>query len=706
MACGDCTQGAEGFRLLVEHSDGSSAGGVTNSAHRTTIICLFALPLLGGCEVARHEAPDRVSVLVVSLAGVRADHVEPYSAGGAATPALRALAEQGVLFERAYAASPLGLPSTATLLTGLNPPAHGVRDEQGQILGPDNWTLAEQYAEHGYVTAAFTATPDAEARWGLDQGFGVYEDRVAVGAWNGETLSSADVVNETISTLGQLSGPVFAYVQLADATVDDPEVEVSAGLTRYDQAIGSQDAELRRLVAWWDHAYPDSVLVVTADHGLAMGEGGEHGSGALLQDATLRVPLVLRGIGAASGRVPVGEREGDPVGLVDVAPTLLSLTNHRVPRRLEGNDLLDEGSERVYSEAVLGWSRLGLAPLYAYTDAGGRFVQGAWDAWYPAHDGSVAVQADLGPPKPERTEALAALREHMKIAVPVDARPDLADPGSVGGDLSAPPGIQDPRDAVDLYAALDQITDRMAAGQLWLAERRLSELEDRTTDAWGVTALRAQLTLARGRLDEAVAMLSDLYGRHPTEGLALRLGSALACAGRWDEAEAWFDAVLAEDPDQPDAIAGRVHVALARGDRDTAELLLTGVDDDDPALGWARAELLLADGRAADAVQEAERALEARPGSSEALAAVAQARWELGDTDMAIDLFQDAVALDRYDLSLRARLAGYLLELGRPRRAARLLAPAALMSPEGGDVQDLYEEAQEAASWRRQRPPG
>jgi len=656
--------------------------------------------------VVRHEAPDRISVLVVSLAGVRADHVEPYSAGGASTPALRALAEQGVVFERAYAPSPLGLPSAATLLTGLNPPGHGVRDEQGQLLGPDNWTLAEQLSERGYQTAAFTATADGEARWGLDQGFGIYEDRAAVGAWNGESLSSADVVNEAISTLDELSGPVFAYVQLADATIADPEGDASPGTTRYDQAISSQDAELRRLVAWWDHAFPDSVLVVTADHGLAMGEGGEHGSGALLQDATLRVPLVLRGIGAASGRVPVGEREGDPVGLVDVAPTLLSLTNNRVPRWLEGNDLLDEGSERIYAEAVLGWSRLGLAPLYAYTDADGRFVRGAWDAWYPAHDGIVAVQADLTPPKPERTRALARLMEHQRVAIPMDARPDLGEPGSVGGDLSAPPGAQDPRDAVDLFVALDQITDRMSAGQLWLAERRLAELEDRTTDAWGVTALRAQLTLARGRLDEAAAMLSDLYGRHPTEGLALRLGSALACAGRWDEAETWFDAVLAEDPDQPDAVAGRVHVALARGDRDTAELLLAGASDDEPALGWARAELLLADGRAADALEEAEGALEARPGSSEALAAVAQARWELGDTDMAIDLLQDAVAVDRYDLSLRARLAGYLLELGRPRRAARLLAPSALMSPEGGEVQDLYEEAQEAARWRVQRPPG
>lgn len=676
--------------------------------HRSALAIGAAVYLAGaGCTAGVREAPDRVSVLVVSLSSVRADHLEPYGANLASTPTLRALADQGVLFQRAYAASPLGLPSLGTLLTGLNPPGHGLRDEQGAVLGPGVLTLAEQFLERGYLTAAFTATPSAEARWGLDQGFGLYVDRVAAGAHPGEARPAAEVVDDAIRSLYTLDGPVFAFVELADADLNDPErpAGTGGGRSEYDERIAAVDAELRRLVAWWDRAFPDSVLVVTADHGLALGEGGEHGSGALLTDATLRVPLLLRGVGAASGRVPVGERVTDPVGVVDVAPTVLSLADLRVPRRLEGNDLLDEGSDEIYSEATLGWSRLGLAALSSFTDAEGRYVEGAWSAWYPAAGGRVSVQADLQHPTEELAERLAELREELQAAPVVEAPVDLQEPGALGGDLLAPPGNLDPRDAIELIVMVDEVRDRMERGQLWLAERRLRELEERTTDAWGVTALRAQLTLKQGRLGEAVAMLAELYGRRPSEGLALCLGGVLSDAGRWDEAARWFDEVLAANPAQPDALAGRVHVALAMGDADTAEVLLAGAADG-PELAWARAELLLVHGRAEEALLEAERALAARPGSAEALATLAAARWELGEPDAAVDLLQEAVSADPYDLALRARLATYLLELGRPRRAARMVAPAETLSPEGGAVDVLYEEAREAAIWSRGRPPG
>lgn len=657
---------------------------------------MSAVVYLGeGCTSGTREQRDRISVLIVSLDGVRADALEPYGATRASTPGLRALADQGVLFERAYSASPLGLPALGTLLTGMNPPGHGLRDARGATLSPDVLTLAEQFLDRGYVTAAFTGTEAAEARWGLDQGFALWSDRDSAGAPQGEARGAAEVVDDAIASLGLMQGPIFAFVELPGAM--GPE-------EGYDARLTAVDGELRRLASFWDRAFPDNVLVVTADHGLAMGEGGEHGAGALLTDATLRVPLLVRGVGAASERVPVGERVSDPVGVLDVAPTVLSLADLRVPRRLEGNDLLDEGSEFIYSEATLGWSRLGLAPLTAMTLPEGRYVEGAWSAWYPQAGGRISVQADVAYPTEELAELLAELREDLAVQAVLDGVPELSDPGSLGGDLYAPAGTVDPRDAVELFAQLAEVEDRMQAGQLWLAERRLRELEERTTDAFGVTALRAQLTLAKGRLDEAIAMFSELYGRRPSQGLALQLGDVLSSAGRWDEAARWFDLVLAEDPDQLAALGGRVHVALAAGDVETAEVLL-GTAGERPELDWAWAELMLAQGRAEDALVYATRALERAPGSME-LAALAATRWELGQPDRALDLLTEAVDADPYDLGLRARLATYMLELGRARRAARLVAPSESLAPEGGLVQDLYEEAQEAATRPWMRPPG
>ena len=237
-------------------------------------------------------------MLVVTLASTRADHLEPYGANRSSTPNARRLAAEGVLFERAYASSPVGLPSDATLLTGLNPPAHGLRDEGAGRLPDDVLTLAERLGDHGYLTTAFTGTPSARARWGLDQGFALFSDHAAGEAGRG-LVTAGEVVDDAISSLYRARSPVFAWVELPlNASAAAPRD--SGPSAEYDAQIEAVDAELGRLLAWWDRAFPDSIEIITADHGFALGEGGEAGSGALLSDATLRVPLILRGSGAVS----------------------------------------------------------------------------------------------------------------------------------------------------------------------------------------------------------------------------------------------------------------------------------------------------------------------------------------------------------------------------------------------------------------------
>lgn len=656
--------------------------------------------LAAGCTAGQGVHHDHASVLLVTLASTRADHLEPYGAHLASTPTLRRLAAEGVLFERAYSASPLNLPSDATLLTGLNPPAHGLRVDRGGRLPDDVVTLAERMAESGYLTAAFTGSLGAEARWGLDQGFAVFS---GPGPSNRAARDAADVVDSAINRLYRVDGPVFAWVELPLVLDAQPTPGASWGPnSAYDAQIAATDAELGRLLSWWERRFPDSVQVVTSDHGYALGEGGEAGSGALLTDATLRVPLVLRGIGAASDRVPVGERVDDPVGLVDVAPTLLSLADLRAPREMEGNDLLDEGSDEIYSEAVQGWGQLGLAPLYGFTDEDGRYVEGAWGAFYPASGLRVSVEADPSRPVSDLAERLAELREDMGARAPEEVLADLDEDGALGGDLTAQPGRIDPRNVPELVALMDEVAERTDAGQLWAAEQRIRQLEGLTEDAWGVVALRVQLSLRRGRLSEAVALLAELYQRQPGDNLALQLGRVLSAAGRWEEAEPWFDAVLASRPEDPRALAGRVRVAIAVGDLDIAEVLMAGASegaalDGGAALDVARAELLLAQGRAAEALPLAEAAMARDPVGADGLAVVASARWALGRPDEALDLMGEALEADRYDLRIRSQLATWMLELGRADDAARLMAPAASLSPGGGAALDLYQEALRAA---------
>src|SRR5689334_17308766 len=99
---------------------------------------------------ARARGPVRPNVLLVTVATLRADHVGVYGDAAARTPVLDALAQRGVRFARAQAAVPLTGPSHSTILTGLYPPVHGVRDNVIFPLSPRHPTLATLLKKLGY----------------------------------------------------------------------------------------------------------------------------------------------------------------------------------------------------------------------------------------------------------------------------------------------------------------------------------------------------------------------------------------------------------------------------------------------------------------------------------------------------------------------------------------------------------------------------
>ena len=120
---------------------------------------------------ARRRRRQRPAVVVlVTVDTLRADHLAPYGAK-IATPAASRLATNGVLFEDVAAPCPLTLPSHLSLLTALEPYAHGVRDNAGFRLDPAIPTLAEVLAGEGYATAAFVSSFVLARESGTDRGF-------------------------------------------------------------------------------------------------------------------------------------------------------------------------------------------------------------------------------------------------------------------------------------------------------------------------------------------------------------------------------------------------------------------------------------------------------------------------------------------------------------------------------------------------------
>src|SRR5688572_32484623 len=164
------------------------------------------------------------NILLVTLDTTRADRLGCYGRAGAATPVLDRLAAGGVRFAEAVTVAPETLPAHATLLTGLLPPRHGVRINAENRLESRHATLAEVARARGYETAAFVSAFVLDARFGLDQGFDLYDDRVeaAEGAVFPSGMNERPAGRTTDAALAWLRArdrrkPFLAWVHYFDA---------------------------------------------------------------------------------------------------------------------------------------------------------------------------------------------------------------------------------------------------------------------------------------------------------------------------------------------------------------------------------------------------------------------------------------------------------------------------------------------------------
>ncbi|NQZ99254.1 MAG: sulfatase [Myxococcales bacterium] len=328
------------------------------------VLLLCAALWLGGC--ASERRPNLVLVVVDTL---RADALA-FSGGRFATPHADAIAAEGVWFTRAYANSSWTLPSMASLLLSQVGSHHGVVGF-GSVLPEAAITLTEALRDHGYATAGFAANVLIEAGTGFEQGFDHFDVPVDLAGWGKTKLElfpnapAGVITGLAVDWLASqpLDRPFFLYVHymephtpyrcsngkqpcrdgaaaLSEALVNerwnftDAEARLIRRLyglevTVFDVALGSLVAALRER-----DALENTWIVITADHGELLGEGGRYLHGDSLEIPEIRIPLVIRGPKRQSGRVDT------PVSLIDVAPTLLEIAAVPRPAGFRGRSLL------------------------------------------------------------------------------------------------------------------------------------------------------------------------------------------------------------------------------------------------------------------------------------------------------------------------------------------------------------------------------
>ena len=330
----------------------------------------LALAIVAGCGGGEERRP---SAILISLDTLRADHMSLYGYTRDTTPYLDRLAEESVVFERAFAPAAWTLVSHMTMLTGLYPNQHGVVDWKW-ALADETPLLAERLRRLGYQTVGLYYQGWIHRRHGFDRGFDVFrahESAEEAGEHLTEALSGLDperpfflflhLFDIHCGPLGKEPGPIYdcppPYDELflPGAAERLPKLsehrlwnepgllgpDALEGLAAlYDGGIRHVDDKLALWIEDWKRAgwLDDTLLVVTADHGESLGQRGlgikDHGGP---YQEGLRVPLIVRrpdGVGA-------GERVYSTVHLADVVPTILAWVGVGADAALPGRSLFD-----------------------------------------------------------------------------------------------------------------------------------------------------------------------------------------------------------------------------------------------------------------------------------------------------------------------------------------------------------------------------
>jgi len=657
----------------------------------------WALACHSGSEPPSESAPR--NLLLISLDTVRADHLGIYGDDAAATASLDRIGREGARFTAASSAVPLTLPSHATLMTGLLPPQHGLRINGLGELPAQHLTLAEHLSSAGYDTAAFVSAFVLDHRFGLGQGFALYDDEVQR-ALDGESprleaeRPANVVIDKALSWLSSRKSasarPFFLFVHLYDAHA--PYLPPEPWRTRfadrpYDGEIAFADHELGRLLGELEkRGELDSTLIaVVADHGESLGEHGEATHGLLLYESSLHIPLLLR----APEIVPKGLTIEAPVGLVDLAPTLAALLGHPFPapeKNTAGRDLspllLGEAMPEhvIYAEteypATFGWS-----PLAAARQGNLKLIASSRPKLFD-------LRSDPHETEDRKEEERRSFRFLMEKVEEIrtnpfelaagassnddEARRRLASLGYVSSSGRSPKRSlgqgADPEERMADFHRWEKSAAQIRSSEPATA---LAELESLVAGDPGNPVFRTSLArLARhlGRYDQALELYRRAITDAPQDPDAWQdLAATFYEAGKTPESADAAGQALALDPSRPEALTLLALAEVSAGKAQLAWGHFTRVLELDPRNAKAhanRGNLLRAQGELAAAETEYRRALEVAPELVDAFNGLGTLMVETDRPQEAIALFERALSLEenfeeaRLNLGIAKQLAG------------------------------------------------
>jgi len=569
-------------------------------------------------------------VILISIDTLRSDRLPAYGYKKVETPNLDALARESALFERAFSPCPMTLPAHASMMSGLLPTDHAVRNNIGYTFdGKKHETLAALLRKNGYATGAAVSSYVLRSETGIDSGFDFYADSIpmiAGDALGAHQRSGRMAIADALPWIGNHKArPFFFFLHLYEPHAPyQPAEPFRHYRDKYDGEVATADAivgdfisELKKL-----GTFEEAIVIVTSDHGEGLYDHGEDQHGVLLYRESIQVPLLIRLPKGAKG----GRRISDPVQLTDLFPTVAALLGLGGAPNKSGKPLLtppagsETGPRLIYSETFYPRIHLGWSELRSVYDGQYHFIESPRPELYD-------MKADPGERKDlidvQRRDAvrlrktLASFETKLQPLGQID--PDTAAKlsalGYIGSARSAT-GSGPLPNPVDHLETLDEIkrgfklADERKYDQSVQVLRALIRDNEASLDVWDKLG---EVLSDAGRYAEAETIYKDAIERFPnfSGNLILSLSSVYMRWEKLDQAREYAELGLTMNPPKGHELLARI--ALARGDLATAEREINAAMGDDttqPALMLVRAEIAARRGNigaALETIDEAER---------------------------------------------------------------------------------------------------
>ena len=581
-------------------------------------------------------------VIVISIDTLRSDRLPAYGYANGSTPAIDALAEDGILFERAYSNVPLTLPSHVSILTGLLPPAHGVRNNLGyRYDAKKHPPITAALRSAGYQSAAMISSYVLRGNSGLTDAFDFYDDaiaseaNVAQGRLQRSGLATLEVTKTWLDQNHDRPFFLMFHIYEPHGPYEAPEPFRSRVREPYDAEIAASDDVVGKLVAHLKEKglYDKALVILLSDHGEGLGDHGEDEHGVFLYREALQIPLIVK----LPGSSRKGERVQSPAELIDIAPTIAYATGVDVPEGAGGVNLLDAKAlaapRAIYAETLYPRIHLGWSELRSVISGQHHYIEAPRPELFdlaadPAERHNII--SDQRRIFASLREGLAAFGKSVEAPSAVDAEEaaKLEALGYLGSVKSAEGPLPDPKDHIADYGILQQANRLSVEGrpkEAVAALRGLLARNSRFADAWAKLgsvyetmgqdedAIRAygegiraspvssaefalSLTgvfLRRNRLDEARKHAELALERNPAAAHQFLARIDLQ-SGKLADAERHANAAMVDEAAKPRAMVTLAQIRAAQGRMDEAVRMLEKTRDDVRARGMRVEHLELA----------------------------------------------------------------------------------------------------------------